>query len=298
MRKSAVRSVVSLGPFTLPNLEQLHISFYAGVLNTTFWNKGVMRPVLDKPQFAAVLGAMGAWESLAPRLYDHVEKCFPCGMTFKAFVNVMSIICLGNINSRLALLAVVHQGDNHAIANMIKEDDDENTTEASQVTEMAVSHDEFARLWESMSELLGQDAELEMAFNECVAVAVLLATKKEALPSIIRPDPTPKLQSDPSNNNTNTTTTDTDTTPATSTETTQDQDDVEAVNTNTSDGMSNTKIPRQSPTRIQEVTGEDALIQRGRNSLTFKILRAAVLSQPALVQFFDTPIPILNLGAI
>lgn len=39
-----------------------------------------------------------------------------------------------------------------------------------------------------MSELLGDSTEREQAFNECVAVAVLLATKKEELPASPQPE--------------------------------------------------------------------------------------------------------------
>ena len=39
-----------------------------------------------------------------------------------------------------------------------------------------------------MSELLGDSTEREQAFNECVAVAVLLATKKDELPASPLPE--------------------------------------------------------------------------------------------------------------
>eukprot|EP00040_Diaphanoeca_grandis_P028179 m.162046 g.162046 ORF g.162046 m.162046 type:complete len:1168 (-) comp31261_c2_seq4:51-3554(-) len=240
MRKSAVRSVGTV-PFSTPELEKLHIAFYAGVLNTTFWNQGVMRPVLDKSQFQSVITILGGWESLAPRLFDHVERQSKLGMTFKAFIEVAAFVCRGSINSRLALLVGMHQTDR--------------SLQAEDATESGVSHDEFARLWESLSELLGQDAELEVAFNECVAVAVLLATKKEAL-SIPQESSTAE-EKPPSK-------------------------PVDAY------AMSNNG----------DFEGEFKLANRGHNSLTFKILRAAVLSQPLLVQFFEKPIAILNLGAV
>lgn len=42
---------------------------------------------------------------LAPRLYDHCMKHHPEeGMTFNVFVEAISIVCLGSINARLALI--------------------------------------------------------------------------------------------------------------------------------------------------------------------------------------------------
>lgn len=42
-----------------------------------------------------------------------------------------------------------------------------------------VDHEEFAALWNSLSNIFGESPEYETAFNECVSVAVSLAVKKQ-----------------------------------------------------------------------------------------------------------------------
>lgn len=56
-----MRSASAGVSFTQSVLEQLHSVFYAGVLNTTFWNKDIWRPILDKSQFESVLLSLDTW---------------------------------------------------------------------------------------------------------------------------------------------------------------------------------------------------------------------------------------------
>lgn len=256
LRKSAVRCVSYGTQVTIPDLERIHIAFYSGVLNTTFWNKGIMRAVLDASQFETVLVNLNAWAPLAKRLYDHTLKYHPEGMTFAALVDVISIVSMGSINTRLALLVGMHQEEQQTVdAN----EDLEKTNNAN----TAVSHEEFARLWQSLSELLGSDPEREQAFNECVAVAVLLSTKKDELE--VSPEPPASANNTPLPSRHN-------------------SDEEDAQDAKTED--------QAWPESQAE------LVQAGKDSLTFKILRAAVLSQPVLVQYFMEPYPLAESRAL
>ena len=39
------------------------LALFAGVLNTTFWNKEIWRPILDRSQFESVLLSLDTWVS-------------------------------------------------------------------------------------------------------------------------------------------------------------------------------------------------------------------------------------------
>lgn len=80
--------------------------------------------------------------TLAPRLYDHCMKHHPEeGMTFNVFVETISIVCLGSINARLALIVGMHQDPVPPASG------DPAVAATETETHCGVSHEEFARLW-------------------------------------------------------------------------------------------------------------------------------------------------------
>lgn len=109
---------------------------------------------------------MTPWGALAQRLYDFVLPFYPAGITFAAFTEIVGLISTAKLDARLALIAVLHR--------IVPEEGTEGNDE--------VCHEEFALIWSSLSEIFSTDPELETAYNEIIAVAVLLATGKEDLP--------------------------------------------------------------------------------------------------------------------
>eukprot|EP00036_Acanthoecidae_sp_10tr_P002775 CAMPEP_0182942334 /NCGR_PEP_ID=MMETSP0105_2-20130417/50496_1 /TAXON_ID=81532 ORGANISM="Acanthoeca-like sp., Strain 10tr" /NCGR_SAMPLE_ID=MMETSP0105_2 /ASSEMBLY_ACC=CAM_ASM_000205 /LENGTH=1191 /DNA_ID=CAMNT_0025082049 /DNA_START=232 /DNA_END=3808 /DNA_ORIENTATION=- len=174
LRKSAVRAV-SDPAFSEQELALLHRYFYGGVLKATFWNeKHSLRAVLDRQQFEAVLDEISPWGAIAQRLYDFVMPFYPDGITFPAFTEIVGLISTGKLDARLALIAALHRA-----------------SPADSVDKSEVCHEEFALIWSTLSEIFSTDPALETAYNEIIAVAVLLATGKEDLP----PTPAPPLES-------------------------------------------------------------------------------------------------------
>lgn len=106
------------------------------------------------------------WGALAPRLYDFMLPFYESGITFSAFTEVVGLISVGRLDVRLALIAALHR----SVAPESAEGADE------------VCHEEFALIWSSLSEIFSTDPDLETAYNEIIAVAVLLATGKEDIP--------------------------------------------------------------------------------------------------------------------
>jgi TBC1 domain family member 8/9 len=163
--KSAVRSACESSTFSTDDLARLHSAFYAGVMKSTFWS-GTTTIMLDETQFEYILGKFTPWGSLASLLYNFAISKKEEGMTFLAFAQLLTIVCQGSLNKRLALIVAVNRHVAIAKGEAI-----------APFTE--VDHAEFAAIWNSLSSVFGDNPEYEISFNECVSVAVSLAMKNQ-----------------------------------------------------------------------------------------------------------------------
>ena len=297
LSRSAVRSANEHSPFTSQVLARLHTVFYAGVMKSTFWS-GVTVAVIDERQFAEMLTVFTPWGSLGGLLYKLVTAKVSVGMTFIHFAYALGLVCQGNLNTRLALLVALHRTN----ANTPPSDTD-------------VDHTEFAALWNSLTEIFSDSAEQETAFNEVISTAVELAIKKEQLPSAA--ELTAKIAEE-------TLLAQQARSLALSTTTTHDNldkllavlpclanshaapvpsasvcdDSAASVDTSSAD-MEEVRIPNKL--KAVGLAKEDAfgtsllkedyygLRETASSGLTFRILRAAVLTQPVLCEYFETP---------
>eukprot|EP00035_Acanthoeca_spectabilis_P023235 m.448424 g.448424 ORF g.448424 m.448424 type:complete len:1178 (-) comp19658_c0_seq1:29-3562(-) len=336
LRKTAVRTV-SDSAYNVEELSFLHQYFYGGVLKATFWNEDhSLRAVLDKQQFEAVIGDVTPWGALAQRLYDFVLPFYPAGITFAAFTEIVGLISTAKLDARLALIAVLHR--------IVPEEGTEGNDE--------VCHEEFALIWSSLSEIFSTDPELETAYNEIIAVAVLLATGKEDLPETpasvfnspspggsVEPIDTPSTESvnantksppsptlaeasaetlEPSSSQVDKVTNDTEGEAADATrrrsatfssagedEAFEDVDD-EITFVQRSRSKSDVSSPER-PSKVSKGATDSGLYRhaiakpllseleatkKGQYGMTFKILRAAVLTQYPLVKYFEEPFSI------
>lgn len=173
-----------------------------------------------------------------------------------AFSNGLGVVCKGNLNGRLALLVKMHNFS------------------CELGKEAEVKHEQFAALWSSLSDLFTDDPAYESAFNECIAVAVQLANQTE---DVVRQ---PSFSAIPGEKSI--TSTDTASTVA------ADEALEEHSQANLSGSAGRAESPgdhRQSAsewsrTSLDFLDQDSGAFMNSSGGLTFKILRAAVLTQP------------------
>eukprot|EP00039_Didymoeca_costata_P001486 m.52855 g.52855 ORF g.52855 m.52855 type:complete len:1091 (-) comp10824_c0_seq1:50-3322(-) len=293
LSKSAVRTACEKSPFSSDELARLHAAFYAGVMKSAFWS-GVTSAILGEKQFEDILMKFTPWGPLARLLYNFITAKEEKGVTFLAVAHVLGLVCRGNLNTRLALLVAIHRHRDQAMAQADNEDKPSKSTIDKEITG-EVDHAEFASLWNSLSELFSDDPEFEAPFNECVAVAVDLALKKQHLPVLA------EVNVDHSRKEISTSTPGDETQPedvkSASQSNMKAQDDVnEKVGTTESEKNDDKKMTlsesEKSGSPFSSAPSHYHLEDVVTDGVTFKIFRAAVLTQPVLISYFETPFEI------
>eukprot|EP00051_Salpingoeca_urceolata_P033144 m.19172 g.19172 ORF g.19172 m.19172 type:complete len:1147 (-) comp5888_c0_seq2:74-3514(-) len=155
--RSAVRSAFEESLFNKEELAMLHRVFYDGVMKAAFWGGIKKRLVVDQTQFVALFEQLTPWDCVSRQAYSLLSDVD--GVTFNEFSTGLGVVMRGNLNSRLLMLLRMHE------------------TPLSRENPDAVDHEQFAKLWASLSELF-QGNENEHALNEMIAVAVRLATER------------------------------------------------------------------------------------------------------------------------
>lgn len=172
--KSAVRIAIEDSLFDKSTLITLHRIFHDGCMKAAFWgDKEHKRRVLDKTQFKMLFEKLTPWGMFSEHAFRLLAEQDGF-VTFKSFANGLGVVCRGNLNARLVMLLRMFE------------------TDKSKLSRDEVDHEQLAALWAGLSDLFTNfstedSMKYEQAFNECVAVAVLLAAKKEELPSTPKP---------------------------------------------------------------------------------------------------------------
>eukprot|EP00047_Mylnosiga_fluctuans_P010166 m.14890 g.14890 ORF g.14890 m.14890 type:complete len:1101 (-) comp2984_c0_seq1:172-3474(-) len=110
--RTAVRAVADSEDCLLDKeqLATLHRIFYDGCMKVAFWSGSTQRRrYLNEAQFVRLFSEVTTWGVLAHRMFKMLASAD--GVSFRAFCNGIGVVCCGDLNVRLQLIVALHPLD-------------------------------------------------------------------------------------------------------------------------------------------------------------------------------------------